>query len=302
MVPTRYFAVEVEGQIAAYCELRGDGATAQIEDVNTLAAYRGRGLGRMVVQHALDRARETHELVFIEALADDWPKELYEKLGFETIDERHLFLRAPHPLTRLRVRTPRVELRLATTAELRELVRVAQAGIHDPAFMPFGVAWTDSFDEASFLDWHRAALRDWQPDNWRLELVAFADGRPIGSQAAHASEFRGTRRARTGSWLGAAWQGQGLGTEMRAAILTLLFDGLGGCRGRLRRDRRQPRIARRLLKLGYEETGRSIVTPRGEPVEHYDLVLTPDRFKRSDLPGVDRGPPRARVALRRRMI
>src|SRR5260221_10338570 len=152
-MPTRYFAVELEGAVAAYCELRSDGTTAQIEDVNALAAYRGRGLGRAVVQHALDEGRATNALVFIEALADDWPKELYAKLGFETIDERHLFLRTPHPLARLRIQTPRIELRLATLAELRELERVAEAGIHDPAFMPFGVAWTDSFDEQSFLDW-----------------------------------------------------------------------------------------------------------------------------------------------------
>ena len=67
----RYFAIEIEGVVAAYCELRSDGATAQIEDVNTLQAYRGRGFGRIVVQHALDEARANHDLVFLEALADD---------------------------------------------------------------------------------------------------------------------------------------------------------------------------------------------------------------------------------------
>jgi len=283
-VPTRYFAVELDGAIAAYCELRGDGATAQIEDVNTLGAYRGRGLGRVVVQHALDEGRAAHDVVFIEALADDWPKDLYAKLGFETIDERHLFLRAPHPLARLRIRTPRLELRLATIAELRELERVAEAGIHDPAFMPFGVAWTDSFDEASFLDWHERALRHWRPDSWRLELVAFADGRPIGSQALHADHFGSTRRATTGSWLGAPWQGRGLGTEMRAAVLTLLFDGLRGdeaASGAIVGNHASLAVS---LKLGYREQGRSIVSPRGTPVEHHDLVLARDEFKRPDMP------------------
>jgi RimJ/RimL family protein N-acetyltransferase/ribosomal protein S18 acetylase RimI-like enzyme len=283
VVPTRYFAIESGGSITAYCELRGDGETAQIEDVNTLAAFRGRGLGRAIVQHALDEARRTHELVFVEALADDWPKELYEKLGFETVDERHLFLRSPHPLTRLRVRTPQLELRLATDAELRELERVAEAGIHDPAFMPFGVAWTDSFDEASFLDWHHGALRNWQPDSWRLELVVFVDGRPVGSQALHADGFASTRRATTGSWLGAAWQGRGLGTEMRAAILTLLFDGLGAreaASGAIVGNHASLAVSR---KLGYEEVGRSIVSPRGAPVEHHDLVLARNRFRRPDV-------------------
>ena len=49
-VPTRFFAAFVDGRVAAYCELRSDGAVAQIEDVNTLAEFRGRGLGRAVVQ------------------------------------------------------------------------------------------------------------------------------------------------------------------------------------------------------------------------------------------------------------
>ena len=92
------------------------------------------------MQHALGEARASSDAVFIEALAEDWPKELYARLGFETLGERHLFLRAPHPLSRLRIRTPRLELRLATVAELRELCGVARAGIHDTGFMPFGNA------------------------------------------------------------------------------------------------------------------------------------------------------------------
>jgi RimJ/RimL family protein N-acetyltransferase len=290
-VPTRYFAVELEGRVVAYCEVRSDGETAQIEDVNTLEAYRGRGLGRLVVQHALDQARASHDLVFVEALADDWPKELYEKLGFETVDERHFFLLAPHPLTRLRMRTPRLELRLATTAELRELELVAEAGIHDPDFMPFGIAWTDSFDEASFLDWHQSALRNWRSDSWRLELVVFVDGHPVGSQALHADGFGTTRRATTGSWLGAAWQGRGLGTEMRAAILALLFDGLGASEaasGAIVGNHASLAVSR---KLGYEERGRSIVSPRGAPVEHHDLVLPRERFKRPGVPVAIEGLP-----------
>ena len=67
---------------------------AQIEDVNTLTEFRGRGLGRAVVQAAVEEAARNGELVFLEALADDWPHELYAKLGFDVVDERVLFLRA----------------------------------------------------------------------------------------------------------------------------------------------------------------------------------------------------------------
>ena len=113
-VPTRFFAAFVDGEIAAYCELRSDGTVAQIEDVNTIPRFRGRGLGRAVVQYARRRgASDETRSSYLEALAEDWPRQLYAKLGFDVVGERHFNTLFPHPLTRLRVRTPRLELRLA---------------------------------------------------------------------------------------------------------------------------------------------------------------------------------------------
>ena len=93
------------------------------------------------------RRGRRNDIVFLEALADDWPRLLYEKVGFDVVASRHLLLRRPHALTRLRLRTPRLELRLATVAELRALAEVARAGIHPPEEMPFKVPWTDRADE-----------------------------------------------------------------------------------------------------------------------------------------------------------
>ena len=281
-VPTRFFAAFVDGRIAAYCELRSDGGVAQIEDVNTLAEFRGRGLGRAVVQAALDEASRTGELVFLEALADDWPKELYAKLGFDVVDERVLFLRAPSPLTKLRVRTPRLELRLATTAELRQLARVAKAGIHDPEQMPFEVAWTDAAGEPGFenqfVEHHVSSLQGWRPDAWVLNLVAFADGQPAGIQSLRGQNFAEERTVDSGSWLGRRWQGHGLGTEMRAGVLQFAFEGLGARRATSGAIQGNPQSLGVSRKLGYTEQGSHLVSPRGEPVEHLDLELQADAF------------------------
>ena len=46
-------------------------------------------------------------------------------------------------------------------------------------------------------------------------------------QSLRPSASRTTRSAESGSWLGQAWQGKGIGTLNRIAILTLAFDGLG---------------------------------------------------------------------------
>lgn len=272
-VPTRFFAAVIDGAIAGHCEVRSDGATAQIEDVEVARTFRGRGLGRAIVQHALDEARAGHDLVFLEALADDWPRLLYAKLGFDVVGRRDFLTRFPHPLTRLRLRTPALELRLATVAELRQLYAVAAAGIHDPEFMPFEFAWTDRLDEAGFLAYHADKLASFAPHDWHLDLVAFLDGRPVGVQSVTATGFESERSVTTGSWLGRAFQGQGLGTEMRAAVLTLAFDGLGAATARSGAISGNAQSLGVSRKFGYAHTGVATVSPRGTPVPHDNLEL-----------------------------
>jgi len=277
-VSTRFFAAIADDRVVAYCEVRSNGQTAQIEDVEAVSAYRGRGLGRAIVQHALDEARRDHDVVFLEALADDWPRRLYAKLGFDAVGRRDFLTKFPHPLTRLRLRTPRLELRLPTIFELRQLYRVAEGGIHDPEFMPFETAWTDGLNEPDFLAYHAAELAAFSPESWELGLVAFHDGRPIGVQALLAKSFAIDRSVATGSWLGREFQGQGLGTEMRAAVLTLAFAELGAARARsgaIEGNRQSLGVSR---KFAYEHTGVATVSPRGIPVTHDNLELSRERF------------------------
>ncbi len=280
-VPTRFFGAYVGGRVAGWCEVYTDAGVAQIENVEVVAQFRGRGLGRALVQHALEQARAVADVVFLDALADDWPRELYRKLGFVTVDRLDQYTRLPHPLTRLRLRTPRLELRLPTNAELQRLYAVAAAGIHDPAAMPFEVPWTDSLNEADFLAYHRE----------RHELAVFLDGEPIGVQGlgVHLPSVH------TGSWLGRAYQGRGLGTEMRAAVLTLAFQHLGAevaYSGAAADNEQSLGVSR---KLGYAVVGSRTFAPRGKPVEHTDLELRREDF-RSPVP-VDVHAPRDLVKL-----
>lgn len=81
---------------AATATLYSDGRVAQIEDVGTLRARRRQGLARAAVSAAVDAARaQGHELIFIVADDDDWPKELYAKLGFSPIGRAWVFTRLP---------------------------------------------------------------------------------------------------------------------------------------------------------------------------------------------------------------
>jgi predicted GNAT family acetyltransferase len=93
-IPTRYFAVRAGDRIAAYCELYSWERIGQVESVVTLAEFRRRGFARAIVLRAVAESLAVgNELTFLVADADDWPKELYEKLGFETIGRYSRFLR-----------------------------------------------------------------------------------------------------------------------------------------------------------------------------------------------------------------
>jgi len=84
--------------------------------------------------------------------------------------------------------------------------------------------------------------------------------------------------ASTGSWLGAAYQGRGLGTEMRAAVLTYAFEHLGATAARsgaLGGNEQSLGVSR---KLGYRVVGSRMFSPRGEPVEHTDVELLREDF------------------------
>ena len=94
----RHFAVRRRGEVVSAADLYEDGRTAQVEDVATLGSERGRGHGSAVILHAVEEALAAgHDFVFLVADAEDWPKELYGRLGFEPIGEGWAFLRKPAP-------------------------------------------------------------------------------------------------------------------------------------------------------------------------------------------------------------
>jgi RimJ/RimL family protein N-acetyltransferase len=183
------------------------------------------------------------------------------------------------PLRSLRLRTPRLELRLATRDELVELFRVAEAGIHPPDEMPFGRAWTDGLDLGRFLEFHESALATWTPERWDLHLVTFLDGRPIGSQGLHGYSFGLTREVGSGSWLGMPFQRRGFGTEQRAAVLELAFNGLGARAahsGALVHNVASQRVSE---KLGYRFMFEDTLSPRGEPIPHRNYRLAREDWR-----------------------
>jgi hypothetical protein len=106
--------------------------------------------------------------------------------------------------------------------------------------MPFVVPWTDA-DAAdlgrSSVQFHWQQRATLSPQDWTVQFLVRADGRVIGEQSLAAVDFALTREVVTGSWVGMRLQGQGYGTEMRAAVLAFAFEHLGANRARSRSRR-----------------------------------------------------------------
>ena len=98
-IEARFFVAEAGGQLASICELYTFEGVAQVESVDTLEEFRGRGLARAVVSAAVDEAHARGcDLTFIQADVDDWPQELYGKLGFDPVARDWVFRRPPPDL------------------------------------------------------------------------------------------------------------------------------------------------------------------------------------------------------------
>jgi RimJ/RimL family protein N-acetyltransferase len=178
------------------------------------------------------------------------------------------------PLFGLRLRTPRLQLRLPTYRELVELRELARAGVHPPEEMPFAVAWTDEpYSEEWVVGFHEQQREAWRPDSWDLELGVWTNDELAGVQGLFAKDFAETRAVGTGSWLGQRFQRRGIGTQMRTAVLELAFrelDAEVAKSGAVEGNVASLRVSE---KLGYRVVGTGTVSPRGVEVEHTDVEL-----------------------------
>ncbi|MEW2070201.1 GNAT family protein [Streptomyces sp. NPDC007346] len=180
------------------------------------------------------------------------------------------------PLHGLRIRTPRLELRLPDEALLDALASVAAGGVHAPDRMPFTYPWTDGGpDEVgrSVFQHVLGTIAGWTPQEWTLSLAVLHEGEVVGRQDVMGREFGVRREVVTGSWLGLAHQGQGIGTEMRAAALHLAFAGLGAryaVSDAMTDNHRSLGVSRR---LGYAPDGLQVQVVRGAAVTLQRLRL-----------------------------
>lgn len=191
----------------------------------------------------------------------------------------------PWPLRNLLLRTPRLMLRPDDDEGLHELAALALRGVHPPAQMPFLQPWTDQPPEdlvRSTLQYHWEARSRVTPSDWTVNFLVRHEGRVIGTQSMSGVEFAITRQVSTGSWLGLAYQRQGFGTEMRAAVLLLAFDHLGAATARSGAFTDNPASLRISEQLGYRPDGSNVRVRRDERATEIRLALQRHDFVRPD--------------------
>ncbi|MFC4068498.1 GNAT family N-acetyltransferase [Actinoplanes subglobosus] len=190
-----------------------------------------------------------------------------------------------YPPLNVEVRTPRLTLAGASDDLLERLVPLVRAGIADTEPWPFD-------DPISF--YADNPEREWRwlrgiwggrsrvtPDSWRLYFAVLVDGEPAGMQDLVGRDFARFATVSTFSWLAPGFRGQGLGREMRTAILHLAFAGLGAREAGS--DAFTDNTASNAVSraLGYEPNGTDWDTRRGSPALIQRWRLTRDSWEKT---------------------
>lgn len=181
------------------------------------------------------------------------------------------------PPFRIRVRTPRVELRPLTDEHLNDLCDLLEGGIHPPGEMPFNAPWTEQprpVLQREALRFHWRTRADLTPDHWHLPFGVWVGARLVGQQDLLADGFPVRRTVSTGSWLGLAHQGQGIGREMRAAVLHFAFAGLGAERAETDAFADNAASLGVTRSLGYLPNGDEVKDRKGEATPGLRFALT----------------------------
>jgi ribosomal protein S18 acetylase RimI-like enzyme len=84
--------IEVEGAPAGRLYLRQDDADVRVMDIALLPAYRNRGLGALLLRSIVTRAHLAGRTVSVHVEVENPARALYERLGFEPVEQRGIYL------------------------------------------------------------------------------------------------------------------------------------------------------------------------------------------------------------------
>lgn len=198
------------------------------------------------------------------------------------------------PLFGLVLRTPRLALRPAWDEDIVGLTDASVAGIHPADEMPFASPWSLSprpqlLAGTAASIWSERAARE--PDHWTVsfavrrvdaEVEAWWRAPVVGRQDIGGAEFPLLRSLVTQSWLTRTQQGQGLGAEMRQAVVMWGMDHLGATEITSGAYDWNVRSLGTSRSVGYVDNGTRRVTVEDRAEVEQLLRLTPATHRRPD--------------------
>jgi RimJ/RimL family protein N-acetyltransferase len=123
------------------------------------------------------------------------------------------------PLHGLSLMTPDLVLRVMTEADALALGALVPDDVTmDPSHPDLGARVEQTY-------WRHMA--QWRQESWVLPFTVLRDGALLGVQALEGKDFAVRRVVDSYSWLLTSARGQGVGKQMRTAVLELAFRGLG---------------------------------------------------------------------------
>lgn len=185
------------------------------------------------------------------------------------------------PFFDLRVTTPRLELLPIDDVVAARLATLAANGVHDPGFMPFTIPWTEvpsPQQERNTMQFYWRTRAELTPAAWMLNFGVVVDSELVGTTGMSTKDFPATRVFETGSWLGIAHHGKGIGKEMRVATLHLGFLGFGATAATTAAwDDNGPSLGV-TRRLGYTENGHARMTRRGRAARQLRFEMSREYF------------------------
>ncbi|GAA4827284.1 GNAT family N-acetyltransferase [Garicola koreensis] len=191
----------------------------------------------------------------------------------------------------LRIESPNLVLRHVRETDFPAYLAAASSGVKSTERSPFVSPWDENSPAAlagSSLPWLYSQRSRIGPDSWYLMLAVFTrdesggEDQLIGMQDVYADSWPVLRTVTSGSWLRRDAQGQGHGTQMRAAMLMWAFDHFGAEyaeSGAYDWNTRSLRVSR---SLGYFQSGtRRVTDAHGtQPEWEHQLRLPKNDFIR----------------------
>lgn len=127
----------------------------------------------------------------------------------------------------LRLTTSHLELRHLIEADLGALAAILPDDAEqDPSLTSYpGLDPVRTRGVKVHQDYWRAR-GNWRAESWALSFAVYRDGELIGYQGLEGDDFPTLRTVDSSSFLIPGVRGQGLGKQMRAAVLALAFESL----------------------------------------------------------------------------